>query len=70
MSTGDPEQWEDNKPQPSGMTPEQKEDVQGTAAAAGTFLGCIGFSLLPGLVLLCVLVLLVVLWFLRGSWIW
>jgi hypothetical protein len=69
MSNPDqPEQWEDNKPHPPGMTPEQKEDAEGAAAAAGTVLGCVGFSLLPGLLLLLVIVLLVILWAFHGNW--
>lgn len=65
-----PEQWEENKPHPQGMTPEQKEDAQGAAAVAGTMLGCVGFSLLPGLLLLLVIILLIVMWALHGGWLW
>jgi hypothetical protein len=64
----EPEQWEDQKPHPPGMTPQQKEDAEGAAVAAGTVLGCLGFSLLPGLLLLAVIVLLVVLWALQTWW--
>jgi hypothetical protein len=64
----EPEQWEDKKPHPPGMTPEQKENAEGAAAAAGTALGCLGFSLLPGLLLALVVILLAILWAVRTWW--